>query len=164
MKHSLVQRSAIGELATLLVPVHDRHLVVPNVTVAEIIPWRDPEPMASEAPQWLLGMLDWRQLSVPLISFEAINQEPAAKAVTGRRIAILNDVIGAPDLPFFGVVTTGVPRLLRVLADEIGADPEATTGPAETARVLVAGERGSIPDIEHIEREIQQELARLERV
>lgn len=157
MKRQLAQQSTINEISTLLVPVHGKHLVLPNVTVAEILPWHDPEPLA-EAPGWFLGMLTWRKLGVPLISFEVLNGEPTADLVPGRRIAILNSVTGDPELPFCGIVTAGVPRLLRVLADEIGVDPnpDAVSGPAERSRVLVAGERASIPDVAYVEQRVQQ--------
>lgn len=160
MNRQLARQAKIDEIATLLVPVTDKQLILPNVAVAEILPWREPEPIA-DAPAWLLGMLDWRKQQVPLVSFEAINAEPPAVPQAGRRIAILNNVTGDPALPFCGIVTAGVPRLLRVLADEMGMDADALPGPAERARVMAAGERASIPDLAFIESQVAQELRAL---
>src|SRR5690606_10648322 len=101
------------------------------------------------------GRLTWRKLEVPLVSFEAINDEAFAAPAEGRRIAILNNVTGDPELPFCGIVTAGVPRLLRVLADEIGPDTDESAGPAELSRVVVAGERASIPDVAYIEAQLR---------
>lgn len=148
----------VTQLSTLLIPVSGRHLVLPNVTVAEIIPFREPvAPLLDDVPTWFLGHFDWRSSQVPLLSFEAINDEPFAPRGHNRRIAILNTVIGDPKLPFCGIVTEGLPRLLRLLADEIHEDADMLPGPAELARVYISGERASIPNVGWI----QQQLLRL---
>ncbi len=148
----------ITQLSTLLIPVSGRHLILPNVTVAEIIPFREPVAAAIEdVPTWFLGYFEWRSSQVPLVSFEAINDEPFAARGYNRRIAILNNVLGDTALPFCGLVTEGLPRLQRLLADEIRDDNDATPGPAEIARVYINGERASIPNVGWI----QQQLLRL---
>lgn len=148
----------ITQLSTLLIPVSGRHLVLPNVTVAEIIPFREPVATAIEdVPTWFLGHFEWRSSQVPLVSFEAINDEPFAARGHNRRIAILNNVTGDSAIPFCGIVTEGLPRLQRLLADEIREDSDAAPGPAELARVYINGERASIPNVGWI----QQQLLRL---
>ena len=146
----------VTQISTLLIPISGRHLILPNVTVAEIIPFRDPI-VDEDVPTWFLGHFEWRASQVPLISFEAINDEPFAGRGYGRRIAILNNVIGDPMLPFCGIVTEGLSRLLRLAAEEIGEDNDASSGPAEIARVYINGERASIPNVTWI----QQQLLRL---
>lgn len=151
MNTMLQTQPAINQIATLLIPVNGKHLVLPNVNVAEIIPYREPTP-EEDVPTWYLGRFAWRSTEVPLLSFEAINDEPFISQHRGRRIAILNNVIGDPTLPFCGIVTEGLPRLMRLMAEEIALDPDAGPGPAEQARVLVNGERASIPDVAYIQR------------
>lgn len=143
----------VNQIATLLIPVSGKQLVLPNVNVAEIIPYREPA-VAEDVPTWYLGRIEWRNTSVPVVSFEAINDEPFARPARNRRIAILNNVIGDPNLPFCGIVTEGLPRLLRLMADEIVTDSDSVAGPAETARVFVAGERAAIPDVAFIQRHL----------
>ena len=148
----------INQLSTLLIPISGRHLILPNVTVAEIIPFREPVVAVTEdVPNWFLGHFEWRSSQVPLVSFEAINDEPFAARGHNRRIAILNNVTGDSAIPFCGLVTEGLPRLQRLLADEIREDNDATPGPAELARVYINGERASIPNVVWI----QQQLLRL---
>ena len=56
-------------LACLLIPIQGGRMVLPNVTVAELIPFQSPEP-APNAQEWLLGTLEWRGTMIPVISFE----------------------------------------------------------------------------------------------
>lgn len=146
---------AVNQIATLLIPVNGKHLVLPNVNVAEIIPYREPV-VGDDVPNWYLGRFSWRSTEVPLIAFEAINDEPFVSRQRNRRIAILNNVTGNPLLPFCGIVTEGLPRLMRLMAEEIAQDPDAVPGPAELARVLVNGERASIPNVAYIQQLVQK--------
>lgn len=154
MVNSMLQtQSVVTQIATLLIPVGGRQLVLPNVSVAEIIPFTDPAP-EDDVPTWYLGCFTWRNTRVPLVSFEAINDEPFASRSHNRRIAILNNVIGDTTLPFCGILTEGLPRLMRLLPDEISNDEEAIVGPAEIGRVLVNGERASIPNVAYIQQQV----------
>lgn len=147
----------INQIATLLIPVSGKLLVLPNVAVAEVIPYREPT-REEDVPNWYLGRIEWRAVDVPVVSFEAINDEPFATQSRNRRIAILNNVTGDQNLPFCGIVTEGLPRLMRVMSDEIVEDADAMRGPAETLRVFVSGERAAIPDIAFLQQRILELL------
>lgn len=152
--NSMLQtQPVVTQIATLLIPVGGKQLVLPNVNVAEIIPYSEPTP-EEDVPTWYLGCFTWRATRVPLVSFEAINDEPFAHRATNRRIAILNNIIGDAALPFCGILTEGLPRLMRLLPDEVAEDTDAIIGPAELARVLVNGERASIPNVVYIQHQM----------
>ena len=153
MNSMLQTQPVVTQIATLLIPVGGKQLVLPNVAVAEIIPFIDPIP-EDDVPTWYLGRFTWRNTQVPLVSFEAINDEPFAGRSQNRRIAILNNVIGDPTLPFCGILTEGLPRLMRLLPDEIANDAESIVGPAEIGRVFVNGERASIPNVVYIQHQL----------
>ncbi len=157
MSGELQSTVAVNELATLLIPVNGKQLVLPNVTVAEIIPYSEPE-LQGDVPNWYLGTFSWRNIKVPLISFEAINEEPFVSQSEDRRIAVLNGLIDSQRLPFCGIVTEGVPRLMRVLPDEVATDDDMVAGPSELSRVLVSGERAVIPDVDFIQQEVLKQL------
>lgn len=54
-------------LTGLLLPLSDRTLLLPNVAVAELIAYRNPQ-VAAGLPQWYLGQVAWRDLRLPLLS------------------------------------------------------------------------------------------------
>ena len=116
MSGELQSTVAASELATLLIPVNGKQLVLPNVSVAEIIAYAEPQPQ-DDVPNWYLGTFPWRNIMVPLVSFEAINEEPFVSQSQDRRIAVLNGIIDSQRLPFCGIATESVPRLMRVLPD-----------------------------------------------
>jgi chemosensory pili system protein ChpC len=157
MNSSLQSTDSINELATLLVPVSGRQLVLPNVTVAEIIPYMQPQADDSK-PDWFLGMFTWRNTGVPLVSFEKLNGESHVEAGSSPRIAVLNGIVDGQNLPFCGIVTTSAPRLMRIISDEISPVENTDHGPAELSKVMVSGEHAVIPNVDYIQQEILKVL------
>lgn len=147
----------VNQIATLLLPVNGRTMMLPNVTVAEIIPYQQLLPEENR-PDWWVGALPWRNRFVPIISFPAINGEPQTSLPSNRRLAIFNNVTGDERLEFCGIITDDLPRLMRVMSDEVIVDEEELAGPAEVARVIVNGEKASIPNVEFIQEMILRYL------
>lgn len=148
------------ELVTMLIPVRGKQLLVPNVTVAEIIHLA-PIRSVDDVPTWFTGLIAWRDCQIPVISFEAINDEPFVSVNPDMRVAVFNGTADPQRLPFYGVTTQGMPRLLRLTAEEIGVNDDVVTGAAEAGSVHAAGESASIPDIDYIEERLLAVIAEL---
>lgn len=136
-------------LGSVLIPLHNKSLLLPNVSMAELIAFRKPLP-SEKTPDWHLGSLSWRGVSIPVISFEMLNGGAANSDYSRARIAVFNNVGVSEKLPFFAVVTQGIPRSLKLVNADIAKD-ETKPGPAEAAIVTVKGEVASIPNIDFIE-------------
>lgn len=68
--------TASSTLTGLVVPLSDRNLLLPNVALAELMPYR--APLATPGmPAWMLGQVAWRDLRLPLLSFEAASDGQA---------------------------------------------------------------------------------------
>ncbi len=141
----------VTELATLLIPVEDKSLILPNVSVAEIFDFSEPK-KEEDVPTWYLGRLLWRSTEVPLVSYEAVNEQPFVSKVDNAKIVIINGVSNVDELPFWGIVTQGLPRLLRVMGQEIAEEENASCGPAELMAVYINGELAFIPNLDFIEK------------
>ncbi len=144
------QASEVDEVASLLIPVEQRMLLLPTVSVAEMVPWKAPVPVLN-APDWFLGMFLWREQQVPLLSFEVINGEARADIHSRCRVAILNNTGESDELPFIAVATQGIPRLARVNDREISQIEDANCKPFELMHVSLAGEQAVIPNIAALE-------------
>jgi chemosensory pili system protein ChpC len=146
-----IQNQKIQEIASLLIPVQGYQLLLPNVSVAEIVPVAQVTPM-SGAPAWHLGTCIWREQEVPLLSFELLNGEAKPGMNSRARFAVLNSTGISEDLPFIALITQGLPRLARVTEEEIATQEHPDTKPFELMQVSWAGEEAVIPDIAAIER------------
>ncbi len=137
-------------LPCVLIPMHERHLLLPNVSVAEIVDRAAVEPR-TEAPAWLVGDLNWRGLQLPVISYDAANGGAAAPAASRGRIAVLN-TIGEHhnQLPFLALLTQGIPSQTRLTEEQVRRF-DGETGPADLMLVDVEGETACIPNLEYLE-------------
>lgn len=141
----------IQEVASLLVPLQGRMLLVPNVTVAEIVPVSQVTPIQG-APEWYLGNCLWREQLIPLLSFEVLNGEMKPNVGSRSRFAVLNTTGLNESLGFIAIVTQGIPRLARVNEEEITEREDADNKPYELMHVSWAGEEAVIPNVVAMEK------------
>jgi len=146
-------------IRSLLIPMVQDKLFLPNASLAEIVSYSDPIAV-EDGPDWCLGMLDWRGMQVPLISFEAMQEVPQADITRKNRIAVFNSLSNNKKLPFFAMLVQGLPHLMlanqslvSTLAEETGDDV------AVKAHVLVEAEPAVIPDLDAIESMIVKDKA-----
>lgn len=149
----------VVEIRGVLLPLHSGQLLLPNASVSEVAGFHPPNPV-SDAPDWLLGMLDWRQYQIPVIAFDALVETGPAEPAQRARLAVCNTVGGNPKRPFIGIVLTAMPRLVKVTEDVIMpmAKPQEM-GPAVKRQVLINGEEAWIPDLNALEWEVQEALS-----
>ncbi|MBL4795154.1 MAG: chemotaxis protein CheW [Pseudomonadales bacterium] len=140
------------EVASLLIPMKERPLLLPNVAVAEIVPLIEPT-LDYSTPDWHIGSIVWRGVKIPLLSVDALNDLEAEEISDDSHIAVINGVGDHAELPFYAFLVTGIPRLIRVIDQEIGRE-DKETGPAESMYVQVGGEHAVILDLEYIEAKI----------
>ena len=137
-------------IASLYLPVSKSQLLLPNVSVAEVVGYQEPTKQHGK-PDYFLGLVTWRGISIPLISYEVANDIDPSPRSGNARIAVIN-TIGKHQqkLPFFAVLTQGIPRLVKV-SEEIIKKHDRKTGKADKSIVKVDGEEAVIPDIEYLE-------------
>lgn len=147
---NLLGQSGLQEVASLLIPINGQSMLLPNVTVAEIVPASQVQ-LVQDAPSWYLGNCLWRELTVPLLSLEALNGDVAPEINSRSRFAVLNTTGVHQHLPFIALLTQGLPRLARVSEDEISEREDTTRLRYDLMQVSWAGEQAVIPNINAIE-------------
>ena len=150
MSQSLVSSEAPATLNCLLVPLADRHLLMPNVTVAELIAYRQPQ-VAPGLPAWLLGQVQWRDLNLPLLCFEAADGGEARLGAQAR-VVVLNALGGRDHVKFIALLVQGIPRPVKVDAGLPRAN--VALGPLELDAVNLGDVQARIPDLVALEQKL----------
>lgn len=147
MSERAFQTNRLTTLTGLVLPLSDRSLLLPNVAVAELIDYQDctAEP---DTPEWYLGPISWRELKLPLISFEAACG--GRPRVGGRaRIVVLNALGGRNDVRFIALLTQGIPRSFKV--DSQLSYVDVPLAELELAAVQAGESVARIPDLVALE-------------
>lgn len=146
------------EIRGVMLPVTGGRVLVPNTTMAEVITYAQPAPVAG-APAWLLGRLAWRGWGLPVLAFSALAGTAENESTENTRVAILKALSGYARLPYFGVLTQGFPRLTLVSGDMLQPDPDAGALPTGVReQVRVHDEAAWIPDLAAVESRIVEAL------
>ncbi|MGS2717902.1 chemotaxis protein CheW [Eionea flava] len=146
-----VEPAKKAEIPSLIIPIAKRNILLPTVSVAEMLPFVKPQLRRTDLPPWFLGAVQWRGVSVPMFSYERLNgEEPLAIKPTSQ-MAILNSTGVSAEYPFVCFPTQGIPRLSRVAPDAIKQDIQSSTLAFDQMNVLVNDELVSIPDVSKIE-------------
>ena len=137
-----------------LIPLHNMRMVLPNTAIAEVISYHKPQ-SRENMPPWLTGMFTWRGLQIPLISLETAALDQAPETGRRSRVIVLNTLTGSNQLPFYGLISQGIPRLMGLDHSTILDAPNAQEGQKFVMRqVLVEGHPAVIPDLKAIEGEM----------
>lgn len=143
-------QSSSSTLTALLVPLADRTLLVPNVALAELIPYRTPQ-VTEGLPEWFLGQVAWRDLRLPLLSFEAAS-DGQSQVGSGARVAVLNALGGRAHVKFIALLVQGIPHSTKV---EANLQPAITPlSPLELGAALIDDQVVKIPDLIALEQKL----------
>jgi len=142
---------------TQLLPLTGMNLVLPNTSIAEVISFQAIEPIKN-SPDWLLGMASWRGVHIPVISFEKANSVTTDEDSKITRIAVLNSSGSSKDLPFYGIVTQGIPKLLGVQKADINTVKKPDVDlPIAQQQTMINDISAVIPDQKQIESMLKKE-------
>ena len=137
----------------LTIPLDNETVILPNTAIAEVIGYTAPEAV-SDAPDWFLGHINWRDKRVPLVSFESASGHDVAEPKKNSRIAILNTLNGNAQLPYVAIMSQGIPSLALVNQETINAKDSASTRQAISAFVEHDGQEVIIPNLDELEQRV----------
>ena len=144
------------EIKCVILKINGDELLMPNASVAEIVPIKNIINVANK-PGWMLGYLDWRGHSVPLISFEAMGNVRMPSLATGSvKAAILFSIGEDSNLPFLSILMQDAPTVVNVKEEDIISNKEEITHPAIEDKVMMADGTYSIVNIEKLESIVRQ--------
>ncbi len=140
------------QLDVFLLQMQKQGVMVPTDAVAEIIPY-EPLQRIEDAPDWFIGLLGWRGIQIPVVSFEIMSVERASfslVSVASASLVIMRGLTDQDRLPFYAIVSQTRPEEHSInpeLIIETGEDTEKT----EVCRIRFRNEMLAIPDVEFLE-------------
>lgn len=148
------------DIRGVLIQIAGARLLLPNATIAEVLSYADPEPVAG-APDWLLGRIRWRGWQLPLVAFSRLTGIAAEQGGLGSKVLVVKAFGGKKKLPYFALLTQGFPRLVTVSRQALDAvDRGGDALPdAVLAEVMLNQDQALLPDIERIEALLGEALA-----
>ena len=147
---------AVEEIRTIMAPLTDGHVLLPNSAVAEVLSYTAPEPF-KKSPPWLLGEIAWHGWQVPVISYETMLKEDATYTAAPKgRILIIKTLGESTQVNYIGLVIQGLPKLKKVTRNNL--IEKQAKGLADTlfSEVSIDSQQALIPELGHLTRTVEQ--------
>lgn len=143
-------------IRSLWVPLRGINLLLPSMAVAEIGSYRVPETQ-SGMPEWLLGLVKWRQQLIPAISLEVVCGLDNLSNPVFSRLMVVNSVRLESPVRHYAIVTAGLPGLIQFDA-KTADDFEACSEDGLHCVLRIGNEYAYIPDLDYVQGLLEQHL------
>lgn len=148
----LDQKNPIAQVDCLSINTGQSNLLVPMPAIAEII--LNQELIADEEkPQWMCGWIKWRNLTIPLVDFAALQQaKPWTDFGSSMRIVVLKSLVEGHEHRYYGIICKGFPHTIRVEEDSaLSAQDEVEIAACISLSFDLDGQHLDLPDFAEIE-------------
>ncbi len=145
-----METAKIAEVYSLMIPIIEQSILLPNVTVVEIVPFSDVE-LAEDKPKWFVGYIMWRNQKVPMVSLDVLKGAADSRANKRSRVALVRTLNSNAELPYLAIIVQGIPRLTHVTEPSITTVEDYELGPVEKLRVAIGAIQATIPDLDKLE-------------
>lgn len=139
-------------ISGLILPLQDRSLLLPDNLVAEVTPMAGLI-VESRKERWVLGHKHWRNMRIPVISFETLSGSSLRKHSEYARIAVVQGSGANENLPFWGMLVQNHPRAVQITEKDVMETDEQTSN-TELMAVFVKDNAARIPDLAYLEQQL----------
>lgn len=142
-----------NEIRAVLIPIEEnRKLLLPNAMVAEVLGMRTIDDIDQDV-DWVLGTVSWRGWDIPLIDFAVLTGGDAkANVKSAYNLAVLKSINHPEDMPYFAVLSRGIPKLQLVSRGDMQLHEEKTINHnAIASLVSIQDEMADIPNMNYLE-------------
>lgn len=141
-------------IKSLMLPMKTSSIIVPNTAIAEIVSVEHVLPV-NDAPIWMLGYLNWRRRSVPLLSFDAVQHGEPDFLTSRSKIAVLYSLSQDSTFPYMAILMQRAPKVISITEENIklaGSDHNSGNIKLVLQNVVVNDEiTGDILDLKALE-------------
>lgn len=138
----------------MLIPLQQHYLLLPNSTIAEVIP-RTGVDYDTPAPEHVLGYINWREHKIPIIHLENTILSGTDEQLSGNKLCIINGINPDAKLEFYAIPCTGSPQLITLNQSALYLTHDDNNSPYLHCQIKIGNKVAFIPNLDHLETTIQ---------
>jgi chemosensory pili system protein ChpC len=147
-----VARANQDRIHALSIPTAVGTLLVPSATIAEVVNISTITPIPL-APVWSLGVISWRTLGVPVVSFEAMFGQAVKSPTVLSKAVVFYPLAGRAQTEFFAILSSAEPRPQTVDVGVVTLEAsELPHSPYVAGGLKIGGSPFWIPDLEGLKK------------
>ncbi|MDX1574494.1 MAG: chemotaxis protein CheW [Methylophaga sp.] len=145
----------------MLIPLRQHYLLLPNTTIAEVIPLpRKIVSAQSEQKSFIVGQCHWRDSILPVIDLENLIDEPAdAESRAANKLCIVNGINDNALVEYYAMPCCGAPQLITLNEAALQTNTPDVVPNWLHCQIKIGNKTALIPNLDDIESHLQKQLA-----
>lgn len=137
----------------ILIPLKQHYLMLPNSTIAEIIPMPRLSEANSSAPFWV-GQYQWQDTSLAVIDLDSLIEQVPSSCGDANKLCILRGINTSVELSGYAVPCYGAPQLIHLTESALKIVEDVASSAYIHCQIRVGNKIAYIPNLDNIEAEI----------
>jgi chemosensory pili system protein ChpC len=134
----------------MLIPLQKYFFLLPNSTIAEVIPMPQLATVPDKPDFWL-GEYNWHDRLLPVINVEALLKSKSIDVSAANKLCILHSINDTSDLPVYALPCYGVPQLINLNESALLMAKDAEESDFLLFQLPIGNKLAYIPNLDSIE-------------
>lgn len=140
----------------MLIPLQHHYLLLPNTTIAEVIPMPRMTMDNSKTDYWV-GQYDWNSQQLPVIDLESLVEGNPSNSAEANKLCILHGINAEVDLNAYALPCYGAPQLIHLNESALRLVADVADSEFLHCQIQIGSKIAYIPNLDNIEITISQQ-------
>ncbi|NQZ52679.1 MAG: chemotaxis protein CheW [Piscirickettsiaceae bacterium] len=148
--------NATDFIPCMLIPLQQHYLLLPNTTIAEVIPMPRLTLDDSKTHYWV-GQYNWNSQQLPVIDLESLVEGNPSKSAEANKLCILHGINSDLGITAYALPCYGAPQLIHLNEDALKLVSDTEDSEFLHCQIHIGNKVAYIPNLDTIETTISQQ-------
>ena len=148
--------NAIDFIPCMLIPLQQHYLLLPNATIAEVIPMPRLD-FSDNKPDYWVGHHDWNASQLPVIDLESLVEGLPSDSADANKLCILHGINATANINVYALPCYGSPQLIHLNESALKLAQDTQDSEFLHCQIQIGNKIAYIPNLDTIEMTINQQ-------
>lgn len=134
----------------MLIPLQQHYLLLPNSTIAEVIPMPRLREVENKADYWV-GQCDWHSWQLPVIDLESLVESESYDISDANKLCVLQGINTNAAVSVYALPCYGVPQLIHLNESALKLAQDTSESDYLHYQIQIGNKVAYIPNLDKIE-------------
>jgi len=140
----------------MLIPLQQHYLLLPNSTIAEVIPMPRVK-LAENMPSYWVGECNWHTQQLPVIDLESLVEDKDYDTTDANKLCVLHGINESADIETYALPCYGVPQLIHLNESALKLAQDTEDSDFLHYQIQIGNQVAYIPNLDKIEATLSQQ-------
>ena len=140
----------------MLIPLQQHYLLLPNSTIAEVIPMPRVSTITDKPDYWV-GQCAWHSLQLPVIDIESLVENESYDVSDANKLCVIHGINSTVNLSVYALPCYGVPQLIHLNESVLKQAQETEDSDYIHYQIQIGNQVAYIPNLDAVEITLSQQ-------